>query len=69
MTKLAIRVGDTTHYYDPQKDYDRIYDCLTEAAGWSHIEAEEAASWAEMAYYEDEYETDDPNVEIYFIEE
>lgn len=68
MIKLAIRVGSATYYYDPQEDYDYIYGCLTDVAGWCHEDAESAASWAELAYYEDVYETDDPNVEIYFVE-
>ena len=69
MIKLAIRIGCATYYFDPQEDYDRIYDYLTDMAGWSHEDAESAASWAELAYYEEEYETDDPNVEIYFVED
>lgn len=69
MIQLAIRIGNVTYYFDPQEDYDCIYDCLTNMAGWSHEDAESAASWAEMAYYEEEYETDDPNVDIYFVEE
>lgn len=69
MIQLAIRVDGTTHYYDPQKDSDLIYDFLTEKLDWSHEAAEEAASWAENAYYEEEYETDDPNVEIFFVDQ
>lgn len=68
MIRLAIRVGRATYYFDPQEDYDRIYDCLTEMAGWCHEDAENAASWAEVAYYEDVYETGDADVEIYFVE-
>lgn len=74
MIELAIRQElygghSVTHYFNPQKDYDAIYDFLTERLGWSHEEAEEVASWAEVAYYEEEYDTDHPNVEIYFVEE
>lgn len=69
MIQLAIRIGRVTYYYDPQEDYDRIYGLLTEVAGWEHEKAESVACWAEMAYYEDVYETDDPDVEIYFVED
>lgn len=69
MIELAIRTGNVTHYFNPQKDYDRIYDFLTDRLGWSYEAAEEVASWAEVAYYEEEYDTDDPDVEIFFVEE
>lgn len=72
MIQLAIKVntgrGHTTHYFDPQKDCDEIYDFLTEKLGWGHEAAENAASWAETACCEDVYETDDSDVEIFFVE-
>lgn len=68
MIRLAIRVGRTTYYFHPQEDSNGIYDCLTEMAGWCHEDAESAACWAEMAYFEEVYESDDPNIEIYFVE-
>ena len=74
MIQLAIRKGlngghSVTHYFNPQKDYDAIYDFLTERLGWSHEEAEEVASWAEVAYREEEYYPNEPDVEIFFVEE
>ena len=67
MIDLAIRVGNVTHYFDPQRDYHRIYDFLTDRLGWSHEAAEEVASWAEDAYFEEEYDTGDPDVTIFFV--
>ena len=73
MVELVICVahdrGTTTHYYNPQKDYDYIYDFLTERLGWSHEEAEEVASWAELGPAGTEYETDHPNVKIQLTED
>ena len=65
---LVIRVGDVTHYFNPQK-YFEVYDFLKEQLGWSHREADEAASWAEVAYYKESYDTGYPDVEIYFVDE
>ena len=69
MIELAIRTGNVTHYFNPQRDYDEIYDFLTERLGWSHEDADDAASWTEVAYYEEEYNTGDPDVEIFFVEQ
>ena len=67
MVELAIRVDGVTHYFDPQSEYDRIYNFLTERLDWSHEAAEDVASWAEVAYFEEEYGTGDPDVEIFFV--
>ena len=69
MIKLAIRTDNVTHYFNPQKDYDIICDFLIEQLGWSYEAAEEVASWAEDSYYEEEYETGDLDVEIFFVEQ
>jgi len=44
MINLAIRIGHNSHYFDPQKDRNAIYDFLTDRLGWSHEDAEEAVS-------------------------
>ena len=63
---LAISVGQDIHYFLPKEDYNHICDFLTERVGWCREDAEKVACWAQMADYEDFYETTDKNVEIYF---
>ena len=53
MINLAIRIGHNSHYFDPQKDRNAIYDSLTDRLGWSHEDAEEAVSQTEGSYYEE----------------
>lgn len=74
MIELAIRRSlygghSITHYFNPQNEYDAIHDFLTDRLGWSHEAAEEVASWAEVACCEEEYDTGDPDIEIFFAKE
>ena len=66
MLWVAIKRGSITHYRRPS-DTQGIYDLLEPIYG--HDVAESIVIWCESAYYEDEYEADDPNLRVWFVDD
>jgi hypothetical protein len=64
---LCIRYRGFTAYRKTN-DCEGIYDYLTGACGCDHEEAEDIASWAELAAIGDEYLPGDPFLEIWITE-
>lgn len=72
MVQLAIRIWNgnsrCTSYFNPQKDYDAIYDFAVERLGWCHEWAEELASWADLAMVGSEFYTSQTKSAIFYVE-